>query len=126
MGDHGVHVACNYLVCPCHPFSIHLKAKEQDILHQVHMILLYENSLPAADIPLKWYALEILMEEMVQVLGQGVLNKQECFNAATKKLHFNANANEFEAALEYLNKLSVLFYYPCVLPNIIFADPRQS
>lgn len=109
------------------PFNTKIPGQEEHhMIEQIRKALLSEASLPVADIPLKWYALEILFEEMAIALQQGVLSKQQCFRAAVEKLHFNANASdsEFEAALEYLSKLSVLFYYPRVLPNVIFANPQ--
>ena len=86
--------------------------KEKCINERIRTILLNEKSLSVPNIPLKWYGLEILLEEMVIAHRQGVLSKQQCFKAAIEKLHFNANSAEFEASLEYLSKLSVLFYYP--------------
>ena len=40
--------------------------KEKDIIDQIREVLLSENSITSADIPLKWFALEILLEEMTQ------------------------------------------------------------
>ena len=61
---------------------------------------------------------------MTQALQRGVLSRQECFTAAIDKLHFEEDAAEFEAAIHYLDELSVLFHYPSILPDVIFADPQ--
>ena len=95
--------------------------EEEKIVEQIREILLGESSIPAADIPLKWFALEILLQEMVQARGRGVLSVEECFSAAAAKLHFEDHA-EFDAAVQYLDDLSVLFHYPKILSNVIFAD----
>ena len=95
--------------------------EEEKIVEQIREILLGESSIPAADIPLKWFALEILLQEMVQACGRGVLSVEECFSAAAAKLHFEDHA-EFDAAVQYLDDLSVLFHYPKILSNVIFAD----
>ena len=87
-------------------------------------MLLSKSLIPPVDIPLKWFALEILLEEMAQALKQGVISQQVCFNAAVEKLHFEDDAAEFNAAIQYLDELSVLFYYPHILPEVIFADPQ--
>ena len=109
-------------------FSLNVKKpgrKEKDILDQIRQVLLSENSIPwSADIPLKWFALEFLLEEMTQALQRGVLSRQECFTAAIDKLHFEEDAAEFEAAIHYLDDLSVLFNYPSILPDVVFADPQ--
>ena len=97
---------------------------EQDIIEQIHEVLLGESSIPAADIPLKWFALEILLEEMAKALQRGVLSRHECFTTAVDKLHFEKDAAEFDAAIQYLDELSVLLHYPNILPGVVFADPQ--
>ena len=96
---------------------------EKAITEQIRQVLL-GNSLvkPAADIPLKWFALEILLEEMAQALQQGVLSKSQCITVAIEKLHFEEDA--VDAAFKYLHQLSVLHYYPSILPNVLFANPQ--
>ena len=81
-----------------------------------------DNSIEAADIPLKWFALEVLLEEMAQSLQRGILSKQECLTVAKNKLHFEENA--LEAAIQYLDQLSVLLHYPDILPNVVFSNPQ--
>ena len=99
-------------------------SEEKVIIEQVREVLFGKSLIQPVDIPLKWFALEILLEEMAQALKQGVLSRQDCFNAAVKKLHFEDDAAEFDAAIQYLDDLSVLFYYPHILPEVIFADPQ--
>ena len=99
-------------------------SKDWSVIDQVRDVLLGETSIPPADIPSRWFALEILLEEMAQALEQGVLSRQHCFAAAMKKLHFEEDTGEFDAAIHYLDELSVLLYYPRILPDVIFADPQ--
>ena len=99
-------------------------SKEKEIIEQVREVLLGKSLIQPVDVPLKWFALEILLEEMAQALKRGVLNRQDCFNAAIEKLHFEDDTAEFDAAIQYLDDLSVLFYYPHILPEVIFADPQ--
>ena len=97
---------------------------EKVIIEQVRDVLLSKSLIPPVDIPLKWFALEILLEEMAQALRQGVISRRICFEVAVKKLHFERDGAEFDAAIQYLDELSVLFYYPHILPEVIFADPQ--
>ena len=99
-------------------------SQEEVIIEHVRDVLLSRGLIPPVDIPLKWFALEILLEEMVQAFKQGVISRQVCFDAAVEKLHFEDDAAEFDAAIQYLDELSVLFYYPHILPGVIFADPQ--
>ena len=99
-------------------------SKDWSVIDQVRDVLLGETSIPPDDIPSRWFALEILLEEMAQALKRGVLSRQDCFAAAMKKLHFEEDAGEFDAAIHYLDELSVLLYYPRILPDVVFADPQ--
>ena len=97
---------------------------EKVTIEQVREVLLDEGVIQPVNIPLKWFALEILLEEMALALKQGVISRQVCFDAAIEKLHFEDDAAEFDAAIQYLDELSVLFHYPHILPEVIFADPQ--
>ena len=95
---------------------------EQAIVEQIREVLLGNSSIQPADIPLKWFALEILLEQMVHSLQRGVLSKEECLTAAVEKLHFEEDS--LDAAIQYLDELSVIFYYCDILPDVVFADPQ--
>ena len=95
---------------------------EDEIVKQIRKALLSDSCVKPAEIPSRWFALEILLEEMTQALKRGVLSKDDVIAAAVEKLHFEEDA--VDAALEYLDQLSVLSYYPQILPNIVFADPQ--
>ena len=49
------------------------------------------------------------------------MSKDECFAVACT-LHFDAES--FEAALQYLDELNIIFYYPDILPNTVFTDSQ--
>ena len=89
---------------------------------QIREALLSEGSMKPVDIPSRWFALEILLEEMTQALKRGVLSKEDCITAAIEKLHFEEDA--VDAALQYLDQVSAILYYPKILPNAVFADPQ--
>ena len=95
---------------------------EEAIVKQIREVLFSDKSVKPAEIPSSWFAFEILLEEMARAHQRGVLSKDECITAAIEKLHFEEAA--VEAALQYLEKLSVLFYFPEILPEVVFADPQ--
>ena len=95
---------------------------EEISVKQIREALLSEGSMKPVDIPSRWFALEILLEEMTQALKRGVLSKEDCITAAIEKLHFEEDA--VDAALQYLDQVSAILYYPKILPNIVFADPQ--
>ena len=95
---------------------------EEISVKQIREALLSEGSMKPVDIPSRWFALEILLEEMTQGLERGVLSKEDCITAAIEKLHFEEDA--VDAALQYLDQVSAILYYPKILPNVVFANPQ--
>ncbi len=95
---------------------------EELVVGKIRKILLSNTSIQPDDIPLGWFALEILLQQMSQSLQRGVLSKEECLRLAMEKLHFKEDS--LDAAIEYLDQISVLFYYRDILPNVIFADTQ--
>jgi hypothetical protein len=98
--------------------------EEERNIKKIRDILLGNSSRPPVDIPLRWFAFEILLKEMTSRLHRGVVSREDCFTTAMDKLHFEDDAAEFDVAIQYLHNLSVLFYYQDILPEIVFADPQ--
>lgn len=73
------------------------------------------------DLPLQWLALEIMLDEITRCLDRELLTKSECLYIGSK-LHFSEST--LEAALMYLDELSLIFYYPEILPNLVFTNPQ--
>jgi GTPase SAR1 family protein len=73
-------------------------------------------------IPLNWYALEILLEELTILKKRGVLSFDECLLAASEKLKFDKES--LKSALNFLHGLSVVFYYPDFLEAVVFVNPQ--
>ena len=95
---------------------------EEISVKQIREALLCNRLVKPVDIPSRWFALEILLEEMTQALKRGVLSKENCITAAIEKLHFEEDA--VDAALRYLDQVSAILYYPKILPYVVFADPQ--
>ena len=76
----------------------------------------------AVEIPLQWHALEGALEDLAKAFKRDVLSKEECF-AAAQALHFE---DEFalDAALNYLDQFNLIFYYPEILPGVVFASAQ--
>ena len=72
-------------------------------------------------LPLQWLALEIILDEITHKLKRGVLSRNECLEVA-RRLHLDESA--LEAALIYLDELSLIFYYPEILSEVVFTNPQ--
>ena len=106
-------------------FGVNAKSpadEDQKVAEQIRLLVIKDSSTKPADIPLRWYALELLLEEMAHTLGRGVLSWKECLAAASSKLHFDEES--LRAALVFLDGLSVVFHYKNIIPNVVFANPQ--
>ena len=106
-------------------FAVNAKSpayEDQKVAEQIRLLVMKDTSTKPAEIPLRWYALELLLEEMAHTLGRGVLSWKECLAAASSKLHFDEES--LSAALVFLDGLSVVFHYKNILPKVVFANPQ--
>ena len=72
-------------------------------------------------VPIWWYVLELLLQELAKELGRGVLSRAECLQMARL---LNIREESFDAALVYFDELNVIKYSPKVLPNVVFVDSQ--
>ena len=96
-------------------------SEDRAVVEKIQRLVTNECSPTPADVPLQYFALEIVLEEASEKLGRGILSIEECVEAAAK-LHFNRHT--LDAALQFLDGLSVLFYFPEVLEGVVFVDPQ--
>ena len=73
------------------------------------------------EIPIWWYIMELLLQELAKELGRGVLSRAECLEMA-RLLHIREDS--FDVALEFFNELNVIKYSPDVLPNVVFVESQ--
>ena len=95
--------------------------EEWEIAEEIRKIVMLKCAAEPDDIPLRWYCLELKLQEIAQALGRAVMSKEECF-AVALRLHFDSES--FDAALEYLDGLNIIFYYSNTLPDVVFTDPQ--
>ena len=93
----------------------------QKVAEEIRKLIMSVCTAEPDDIPLRWYCLELKLQEIAQALGRGVMSKEECF-AVARTLHFDTES--FEAALQYLDELNLIFYYPDILPDTVFTDSQ--
>ena len=79
------------------------------------------QKLKPSKIPLRYIPLEVAFQRMAKEQGKSVLSKEECFQVAAT---YNFTRDSFEAALKYLHRLKLIFYYEDVLPDIVFIDSQ--
>ena len=94
--------------------------EEKTSAQQIRNFISMECMAEAVEIPLQWHALETLVEDLATGFGRDVISKAECF-AAAQSLHFD-DESALNAALNYLDQLNLIFYYPDILPGVVFAN----
>ena len=72
-------------------------------------------------IPIWWYIMELLLQELARKLGRGVLSRAECLTMARM---LGIREKSFNAALEFFDKLNVIKYSPDVLPDVVFIESQ--
>ena len=95
--------------------------EEEDMAQAIVSRFSTENRSDKRQLPLQWLGFEIMLEEITQRLKRGVLSRSECLEVAYR-LHLDESA--LDAALIYLDELSLVFYYPDILPEVVFTNPQ--
>ena len=73
-------------------------------------------------VPLRWHSLYHRLLEVMNDLGKKVLPRELCRQVAES---MDIDDESCEEALNFFNGLNVLFYYPAILPNLVFVDPQM-
>ena len=73
-------------------------------------------------VPLRWYALYQKLLQVVEGLGKKVLPREQCGLVAES---MEIDEQSCEEALQFFNRLNMLFYFPDILPNLVFMDPQM-
>ena len=95
--------------------------KEEDMAQAIRCRFSRENRSDKKQLPLQWVALEIMLDEITQKLKRGILSRNECLEIA-RRLHLDESA--LDAALIYLDELSLVFYYSDILSGVVFTNPQ--
>ena len=96
--------------------------EEKDTADRIRLQVSSECVADAVEIPLQWHALEGVLEDLAKALDRDVLSRDECFRAA-ESLHFE-DESTLDHALKYLDELNLIFYYPDILPGVVFASAQ--
>ena len=68
-----------------------------------------------------WFAFELTLQQKADKTKRSYLTKEEVVSAG-KTLRMSKE--DIEEALQYFHKITIILYYPDVLPDIVFVDPK--
>ena len=94
--------------------------REKAIAHTMRCAV-EKSGARAVKVPIWWYVLELLLQELAKELGRGVLSRAECLQVARL---LNIREESFDAALVYFDELNIIKYSPKVLPKVVFVDSQ--
>ena len=100
--------------------ALHPGKREESVAQSVRHSV-EKSGAKEVEVPIWWYVLELLLQELAKELGRGVLSRAECLEMARL---LNIEEDSFDAALEFLNKLNVIKYTPDILPGVVFVDSQ--
>ena len=73
-------------------------------------------------VPLRWYALYQKLLEVASGLGKKVLPREQCQQVAES---MEINYESCGEALNFFDGLNMLFYFPDILPQLVFMEPQM-
>ena len=94
------------------------KERENDIAAKIRCKV--EESAEDHRVPIWWYMLQLILEEVARKLKRQVFTKRECEDLAES---LGVEKDELEKALLFLDKLN-LFFFKRILPGVVFASSQ--
>ena len=83
-------------------------------------IALMKGKMIPKDIPIKWLVFHKEIQASSKKTKVDLLTLQQCLQVA-RILHM---MDDTTAALQFFSELSVILYYPSIVPNVIFTNPQ--
>ena len=100
-----------------------LKPDETDkkTAEQVRRYILAQCKPMKVELPLRWQAFEEKLRSIAEGLGRMVMSRQECWLVAES---LELDKASFDLALDHFHRVSLMFYFRTILPDIVFIDPQ--
>ena len=103
-------------------FPLNTKAPEEEDKKEAHKIRAsIEKGATEHKIPIWWFILQLILEDLAHKLGRGVLSKDDCLQVSNL---LGFSEGELNAALAFFDKLNIFLYKEKVLPGAVFTDPQ--
>ena len=73
------------------------------------------------EIPIWWFILQMILEDLAHKLGRDVLSKEECLHVSDL---LGFSEAELNAALSFFDRLNIFLFKETVLPTAVFTNPQ--
>ena len=74
-----------------------------------------------AEIPVRWFLFQLDLEEHQMTSNSSIVSKSECISIGST---LEMDEGDVHAALMYYHDLTIYLYFPEVLPNVVFLNPK--
>ena len=74
-----------------------------------------------AEIPVRWFLFQLDLEEHQMTSNSSIVSKSECISIGKA---IEMDEGDVNAALMYYHDLTIYLYFPEVLPNVVFLNPK--
>ena len=103
-------------------FPLNTKAPEEEDKKEARKIRAsIEKGATQHKIPIWWFILQLILEDLAHKIGRGVLSKDDCLQVSNL---LGFSEGELNAALDFFDKLNIFLYKEKVLPGAVFTDPN--
>ena len=73
------------------------------------------------EMPIRWFAFELWLQKVAENKSRSFLQIDDVISAGRR---FQMNEDDTKHALQYLHNVTIILYYPDVLPGLVFVDPQ--
>ena len=73
------------------------------------------------EMPIRWFAFELWLQKVAENKSHSFLQIDDVISAGER---FQMNEDDTKYALQYLHNVTIILYYPDVLPGLVFVDPQ--
>ena len=73
------------------------------------------------EMPIRWFAFELWLQKVAENKSHSFLQIDDVISAGER---FQMNEDDTKYALQYLHNVTIILYYPDILPGLVFVDPQ--
>ena len=73
------------------------------------------------EMPIRWFAFELWLQKVAENKSHSFLQIDNVISAGRR---FQMTEDDTKYALQYLHNVTIILYYPDVLPELVFVDPQ--
>ncbi|XP_019861422.1 PREDICTED: uncharacterized protein LOC109589877 [Amphimedon queenslandica] len=73
------------------------------------------------NVPIRWFAFELWLQKIAEGNSRSFLIIDEAISAGAR---LKMSEDDTKHALKYLHNVTIILYYPDILPQLVFVDPK--